>query len=159
MVQNIKELLKYKGQHVSKDHTLFDMKIKIFNLIMMLLVPLQMCFAQNIKNVSVTFDISDFTLHADSNGVLDIISDKQVASYDEDISEPGLPLIPVNVLIPEGKSFASLTVSTSKSLVRENVTVAANPQMMPTFKPETDDAENIPEYASKVYPAASGVYK
>lgn len=98
----------------------------------MLLVPLQMCLAGNVKKISVTFNKNDFTLSMNSNGLLDIISNKQVASYGEDVSEPGLPLIPVNVLIPDGSTFAGLNVSASKSLIRENVTIAANPRMMPT---------------------------
>ncbi len=89
---------------------------KVFNFIVMLLVPLQMCLAGNVKKISVTFNKNDFTLSMNSSGLLDIISNKHVASYGEETSEPGLPLIPVNVLIPEGNSFASLTVSSKKVL-------------------------------------------
>lgn len=68
---------------------------KLLNLIVMLLVPLQMCLAGNVKKISVTFNKNDFTLSMNSRGLLDIISNKQVASYGEDISEPGLPLISI----------------------------------------------------------------
>lgn len=125
----------------------------------MLFVPLQMCLAGNVKKVSVTFNKNDFTLSMNSNDLLDIMSNKQVASYGEDVSEPGLPFIPVNVLVPEGSSFAGLTVSVSKSLIRENVTVSTNPRMMPTIKSAQKIAENLPKYANKVYPTSSGVYK
>lgn len=132
---------------------------KLLNLIVMLLVPLQMCLAGNVKKISVTFNKNDFTLSMNSRGLLDIISNKQVASYGEDISEPGLPLIPVNVLIPEGKSFAGLTVLASKSLIRENVVIASNPKMMPTNVAIQEVSEDLPKYANKVFPASSGVYK
>lgn len=54
---------------------------KLLNLIVMLLVPLQMCLAGNVKKISVTFNKNDFTLSMNSTGLLDIISNKQVASY------------------------------------------------------------------------------
>lgn len=132
---------------------------KVFNFIVMLLVPLQMCLAGNVKKISVTFNKNDFTLSMNSSGLLDIISNKHVASYGEETSEPGLPLIPVNVLIPEGNSFASLTVSSNKSLIRENVTIATNPRMMPTINFAQEATEGLPKYANKVYPISSGVYK
>lgn len=132
---------------------------KVFNFIVMLLVPLQMCLAGNVKKISVSFNKNDFTLSMNSSGLLDIISNKQVASYGEDTSEPGLPLIPVNVLIPEGSSFASLTVSSNKILIRENVTIAANPRVMPTINSVQEATEDLPKYANKFYPTSSGVYK
>lgn len=132
---------------------------KIFNLIMFLLVPLQVCLAENVKKINVTFDRNDFTLSMNSSGLLDIVSNKQVASYGEDVSEPRLPLIPVNVLIPEGSSFSGLTVTTSKKLVRENVTIAANPRIMPTNKTTIENTETLPNYTNKTYPTTSGVYK
>lgn len=137
---------------------LFDMK-KAFNLIVMLFLPLQICFAGNVKKVNVTFNKNDFTLSVNSSGLLDITSSKQIVSYGEDVSEPGLPLVPVNVLIPEGSSFVSLTVSASKSLIRENVIMATNPRMAPTDKTAQDGSDGLPIYANKVYPASSGVYK
>ena len=54
---------------------------KLLNLIVMLLVPLQMCLAGNVKKISVTLNKNDFTLSMNSRGLLDIISNKQVASY------------------------------------------------------------------------------
>lgn len=132
---------------------------KVFNFIVMLLVPLQMCLAGNVKKISVTFNKNDFTLTMNSSGLLDIISNKHVASYGEETSEPGLPLIPVNVLIPEGNSFASLTVSSNKSLIRENVTIATNPRMMRTINFAQEATKGLPKYANKVYPISSVVYK
>lgn len=61
---------------------------KVFNFIVMLLVPLQMCLAGNVKKISVTFNKNDFTLSMNSSGLLDIISNKHVASYGEETSEP-----------------------------------------------------------------------
>lgn len=132
---------------------------KVFNFIVMLLVPLQMCLAGNVKKISVTFNKNDFTLTMNSSGLLDIISNKHVASYGEETSEPGLPLVPVNVLIPEGNSFASLTVSSNKSLIRENVTIATNPRMMRTINFAQEATKGLPKYANKVYPISSVVYK
>lgn len=132
---------------------------KVINLIVMLLVPLQMSLAEHVKVVNVTFGISDFTLSMNSNGLLDVISNKQIAGYGEYTSEPGLPLIPINVLIPEGSAFSGLSVSTSKRLVREGVIVAPNPQMVPTIFATKENTEIIPEYENKFYPASSGEYK
>lgn len=132
---------------------------RIFSIAVMLLISLQICTADSIKRISVTFDKNDFTLSKNAMGLLEVISNKQLASYGEDLSEPGLPLIPVNVLIPKGASFSGLTVTTSKSLVQENVVVAANPRALPTMEPIQDEDVDFPQYASKVYPSVSGEYK
>lgn len=132
---------------------------KIINLIVMLLVPLQMSLADYVKVIDVAFDISDFTISMNSNGLLDVVSNKQIAGYGEYTSEPGIPLIPINVLVPEGSSFSSLSVSTSKRLILENVMVAPNPRMVPTIFEAKEITEAIPEYENKIYPASSGEYK
>lgn len=126
----------------------------------MLIVLLQMSHAENIKTIKVAFNIRDFTLSVDSsNGLLDIYSNKQVASYSENTSEPGLPLIPIHVLIPKENAYDGFTVSYSKKLIRENVKISANPKMMPTNYLEQNVTNNYPIYTDKIYPAASCIYK
>lgn len=126
--------------------------------IVMLLASLQVCFADNVKKVSVTFDKDDFTLSTNAMGLLEIKSNKQIASYGVDVSEPGLPIISVDVLIPEGNSFSGLTIATSKSLVREDVVMIANPRAQITMIPQKEVVIDIPQYAKKIYPTVLGEY-
>lgn len=131
---------------------------KILNLIVILLASLQVCLADNVKKVSVTFDKDDFTLSTNAIGLLEIKSNKQIASYGEDLSEPGLPIISVDVLIPEGDSFSGLTIATSKELIRENVVMSANPQAQITMMPKQEKIMDVPQYEDKIYPTTLGEY-
>ncbi len=100
---------------------------KIINFLFALLLPLCLVKANEVKTVSVAYDIDDFSLTYDAAGALEISSYKHTVGYDSDTSKPGLPLTSVNVLLPTGTEYSSVSATSTKTLVAENVVLAANP--------------------------------
>ncbi|PWM25977.1 MAG: hypothetical protein DBX40_04160 [Clostridiales bacterium] len=106
-----------------------------------LLLVIAFCFlqlnanAENSKTVSVSFDKKDFNLSYDEKGMLYIGSNVHSVDYGTDFTVPGLPMVPINVLIPNGYTYQDVSVSQSKTLYLENVIVAQTPIEVPTSTP------------------------
>lgn len=106
-----------------------------------LLLVIAFCFlqlnanAENSKTVSVSFDKKDFNLSYDEKGMLYIGSNVHSVDYGTDFTVPGLPMVPINVLIPNGYTYQDVGVSQSKTLYLENVIVAQTPIEVPTSTP------------------------
>lgn len=94
-----------------------------------LLLVIAFCFlqlnanAENSKTVSVSFDKKDFNLSYDEKGMLYIGSNVHSVDYGTDFTVPGLPMVPINVLIPNGYTYQDVSVSQSKTLYLENVEI------------------------------------
>ncbi|MCM1109518.1 MAG: T9SS type A sorting domain-containing protein [Clostridium sp.] len=75
----------------------------------------QIATAQSVKTVNITFDQQDFAISNNEMGDIVFDSSKHILTYNEDDKEPGLPLIPYNVVIPEGSpnpTNGEVTIST-----------------------------------------------
>jgi hypothetical protein len=119
---------------------------------MPLLLPFQAVKADVEKTITKTFSEEDFILTHNSAGALEITSNIHDISYEEDANEPGLPLVPVNVLIPSGTSFREVNISKNTRLLIENVDIAANPIPIPTDGSYKETIESIQHYQNKTYP-------
>lgn len=127
--------------------------------LMVLIIPLHMVRAQEVKIVSPSYNSSDFTFSKNATGSLEISSSKHNISYGDNLNEPGLPLIPVNVVIPNGKSFLKLDVTTQEKLLMDNIVVAANPKPMTTNLQDVDELSSVNQsYASTTYPLSAANY-
>lgn len=107
--------------------------------------------AQNSFNVSLKFSKSEFSFVTNSNGSLIIKSDKYTFGYASDVNEPGLPLVPINVRVPNGGVYDSFSVTQSKTKIFDGVNVAANPTPVPTNVIDTIPIKQV-KYANSCYP-------
>lgn len=108
--------------------------------------------AQETKTFSVNFNESDFNLNTDDNDNIIISSSKRLTAYSEDTSTPGLPYIPMNILIGSNQNYKNLTFSIDKKIkIKSNVIVAPNPEVCPTNVSATKD---IIEYKAPFYKEA-----
>jgi hypothetical protein len=105
---------------------------KIIFSLLALLVPLQVINAEATKTEVVTFKKSDFTFSRNDGGELVISSKTFNACFDENSGGPGLPLVPVNILIPQNFSYKNLTVDLNETLLEDDVIIAPNPIPMIT---------------------------
>jgi len=132
---------------------------KIIFSLLALLVPLQVINAETTKTEVVTFKKSDFTFSRNDGGELVISSKTFNACFDENSGGPGLPLVPVNILIPQNFSYKNLTVDLNETLLEDDVIIAPNPIPM-----ITDSISNaVPnsgrmQLTSKIYPSSNAKY-
>ena len=86
--------------------------------------PALMSISQNIKHISLTFDINDFRIQQDDDGNFEIWSNVHNTCYKSDTLLPALPYIGYNVLVRNTEKYANHLSSNSKELVRNNVNLA-----------------------------------
>lgn len=91
----------------------------------------------------------------DSIGVLKIESDDSelVSTYGSNFNEPCLPLLSVEVKVPQGMEFGKLTHSATKTLLFKNVSIAANPMVIPTDEQNVVSTQNVANYSLPSYPS------
>lgn len=132
---------------------------KIIFSLLVLLVPLQVLNAETTKSEVVTFKQSDFSFSRNDRGELVISSKVLNACYDENSNEPGLPLVPVNIFIPQNSAYKSLEVEVNESLIEDNIIIAPNPTPMITDS-ITSAAPNSGrmQLAIKNYPSSTAKY-
>lgn len=132
---------------------------KIVISLIVLILSLAVVKAEEIKTVSTKFDDKDFVFSYDNSGALEITSYKHNMSYGENLKDPGLPLIPLNVLIQKETAFNSMKVSTESRLLMEDVIVAAIPE--PVITSNYTAGETVlekPHYENKTYPSSCSQY-
>lgn len=128
-----------------------------------LLLAIAFCFlqlnanAENTKTVSVSFDKKDFNLSYDEKGSLYIGSNVHSVDYGTDLTAPGLPLVPINVLIPSGYTYHDVSISQRRTLYLENVIVAQTPIEVPTSTPTNIQAP-LAQYDKTNYPESTVRY-
>lgn len=110
------------------------------------------------RTVDVRFDEEQFTLLTNPLGVVEIVPNASNATLGSDTSQPGLPLVPVNIRVPLGTNLNSVTESISKKVLLTNVDVAANPVSFPTNAVIETGVQGVPAYVEKTYPAKSVEY-
>lgn len=89
-------------------------------------------YANEIKTISVSFKLDDFKLSLNEVGTLEIATNRYNISYSPDSLEPGLPLVPIDVYIPDGYVCQDVQFTQSATLCRENIIVATAPIITPT---------------------------
>lgn len=110
--------------------------------------------AQDVQKVNLSFESSGFSFSYDENGSLIISSRKYFCGYDSDTNEPGLPLVPVTVRVPNGCKFDNFSYTDSRSKILDGVVIAANTAGVPTNTVDTQHVEQV-LYKEPVYPSAN----
>lgn len=75
------------------------------------------------RTVDVRFSEGQFALLANPLGVVEIVPNASNATLGSDTSQPGLPLVPVNIRVPLGTKLNSVTESISKKVLLTDVDV------------------------------------
>ena len=108
---------------------------------------------QNNKHVSLSFSIKDFKIQQDIDGSCIICSDLYDLCLKEDTLLPALPYIGYNVLVRGSEKYVSHTSSSTRLLIRSDVTMARNPEVIPTnVLPSLHVTSNYSPYSFKYYP-------
>ena len=132
---------------------------QLYILLIIFQIPLHIVHATEIKTISVTYDYRDFIMTYNHSGALLIDSHKHSISYKEKKDEPGIPLIPLNVLIPNNSSYNSMNVSANPKLVMKDVILASNPIPTSTFNhKDTPQTFKTYNYSNKIFPSSCVEY-
>lgn len=112
-------------------------------------------FAYNQQTFSLKFNEKDFSYSYDQNGNLTISTQKFICCYGNDSSEPGLPLIPINIRIPNNCQYKGFSETETNKTLLNNVVVATNPQIIPTNNTNnySDYSESV-NYTKETYPSS-----
>lgn len=113
--------------------------------------------ADNIKTITVSFNTNEFEQSWTKDSTLEISAKTYDASYCTNTSEPGLPLIPVNVYISNGYTYQDLQVTQNKVLYKENIVVASAPEIIPTNGSAFFETTK-PKYPPTTFPTSSVTY-
>ena len=114
---------------------------------------------REVKTINLKFEISDFNMDYNAAGALEISTYKHIASYGDNVNEPGLPLISVNVLVRDNQSYKGLEVNSATTTINENVDVAPNPIVVPTdYCSDNLPIREPPQYEKKTYPMSCACY-
>ena len=126
---------------------------KIIFLLPFLMLASLFSMGQNIKHVSLNFSMDYFKTQRDDAGNTYVLSDNLNYFLKSDTLLPALPYIGYNVLIGSTEKYDSHTISGSKSLFRNNVIMAQNPEAIPTnMKPDTKSILSTASYSQRTYP-------
>ena len=91
---------------------------KIFTMLLMLLTNIGLSHAQEIKSITMTFNEKDFVFTYNNTNELTIHGDSLTTIFKSEESSPGLPYIPINVLVPPNSSFTGVTSTTTKQILK-----------------------------------------
>lgn len=127
---------------------------KLLLIIIAIIIPIGVIIAQETTKLHLSFSKEQFSFTFDSNHSLQISSnDVDVLSvYGGNTSEPCLPLVSIEIQVPQGTTFDGLTHTSSKKLIFEDVSVAANPNVIPTSSQAIRVAEPYVKYSMPSYP-------
>lgn len=120
--------------------------------IVMALVAMVVC-AENLKVVNLKFAKNQFSFVKNSVGTTLVSTSEYPFWYEEDAVSPGLPLVSVNVRIPNGMEFKSVAVTMKDELLSENIIVATTPVAVPTnCSVMINNSTELPTYKKCSYP-------
>ena len=131
---------------------------KIFTMLLMLLTNIGLSHAQEIKSITMTFNEKDFVFTYNNTNELTIHGDSLTTIFKSEESSPGLPYIPINVLVPSNSSFTGVTSTTTKQILKKNVNIAPNPKQVPTNQIWNNDTLKTIHYSAPVYPTNNVEY-
>lgn len=102
----------------------------------LILLTINLCptFADNVKNVTLTFDKTDFSYDINSSGETLVLSIGKVASYLESENTLGLPYLSYDIPISENETYKDIKYSIEKEKIIDNCNIAAAPQQIPSNK-------------------------
>lgn len=134
------------------------MKKIIFLLPFLMLVSL-FSMGQNIKHISLDFNKDNFKIQQDKAGNVYVLSNGLEYFLKSDTLQPALPYIGYNVLVNSTDKYDSHDCSDSKILFQRNVTMAQNPEEIPTnVQPSKNEVPKAVSYSKGVYPNESVEY-
>ena len=87
--------------------------------------------AQTTRNVTLTFNASDFNMEA-IDGKLHISSSVHPVVFHNDTLSPAMPFVCVNVLIGPNDQYVGVETTTNETLLQSNVELPPNPIPIPT---------------------------
>lgn len=125
---------------------------KLFYLILFITFYVCHASAQNTQSVALNFCRENFKFSYDKNGSLVIGSRNYVCGYGSDTSEPGLPLVSINIRIQNGCSYEGVSYTGEQNKIFENVVVTANPTGIPTNVTTTTHVNQV-AYSKSIYPS------
>lgn len=125
---------------------------KLALLTIMLFLSFMVVNAENVKTVKLSFSKQQFSFLKNSVGATEIVSYDLDAGYDSDTSLPGLPLVAVNIGVPNGTVFCGVEETVEKQLLFDDIVVAANPVSVPTNYEGPLPKSVIPTYLKDLYP-------
>lgn len=126
---------------------------KIIFLLPFLMFASLLSMGQNMKHVSLDFSMENFKIQRDKAGNTYVLSDDLNYFFKSDTLMPALPYIGYNILIGSAEKYDSHASSGSKSLFRNNVIMAQNPEAIPTnMKPSTNSIISTASYSQRIYP-------
>ena len=108
--------------------------------------------AESVKKVRLTFDKQQFSFINDEAGALEISSNALNVNYGSDTSQPGLPVMAVNVGIPDGVEFNGVSEELTTQLLFDDVVVAATEKAVPTNYDGVLPKKVLPTYSEITYP-------
>lgn len=127
-----------------------------FSLLILLIIQLLSLRAQEVKEISLTFNEEDYEyVSIGKDSVL--ITTKLNFIYKEDSLSPGLPVVPVRILVSSDCSCSDLSFSVSKHLAKENIYISHNPIPVTTNNFEEGKYQPV-TYADKIFPDANVEY-
>lgn len=132
--------------------------IKKLLCVIALIVSAITTMANDTKTVKLTFSKQQFSFVKNSAGATEIIMRDGVFGYGEDTSLPGLPLVAVNVRVPNGVDFDGLTEAATKKILFNDVVVATNPVNYPTNYVGEMPQATLPNYSATSYPSSNVQY-
>lgn len=131
----------------------YNMEKTIFLLPFLMLASLS-SMGQNVKHVSLDFSMDDFRIEQDNAGTVFVLSDAHNCFLKSDTLLPALPYIGYNVFIGSADKYDNHVCSDSKSLFCSNVTMANNPEAIPTnILPSTNGTKHAASYSQRTYPS------
>ncbi len=130
---------------------------KIIHILLLLLLYPWVLRAQTTKVISLTYHADDFN-YTTENGLLHIGSTKYDYYFESDTLKPALPILSVSLLIGPFQTYSSYMQTKTEVLVRDNVTLNANPLPITTDM----DISRLPipsaSYSKGIYPAQNIEY-
>lgn len=112
------------------------------------------------KQIKLVFNKNQFSFNFSDSNVLNIsVTDCNLTySFNDNTSEPGLPILSLDIKMPKGHSFRSVTQTSDKSLVFDDVLINTNPTPIPTSLNISANNSTIPHYIKAQYPSSNIKY-
>lgn len=106
------------------------------------------------RSFTISFSEKDFDFAYNEKGELVISPVSKVATY-PDADQPGLPILPSEIVVEAGLAFESFTPSYSPRLVLSNVTVAHSPEIVSTDVSGMPTINRQDAFTDAVYPLSN----
>ena len=127
---------------------------KTILLLSFLMLSSLLSMGQNVKHVSLDFNMDDFMMQQDNTGRIFVLSNNLNYVFKSDTLLPALPYIGCNVLVGSNEKYNSHTGSGSRILFQNGVVMARNPKAIPTNrKLSSTDMLSAVSYSQSSYPS------